>query len=366
MKSILPIHRAISGLNFHGNEKLLVSALDELFHLGVDMGLKDAAGNSCMHKAIQVCNSKQVVVVVDNLIKVGCDVNGLNKDGESVLHMECRKLRQKSIQVVELLLRNGAVCNNRESYALDPLTLTLLRASEISSITTSTDCENASGVENDKLCIEGKRVWVPILHLLLKAGAKWDNMWTQNSKSRSTQLHLLLTSFPPPVDQIIQYKNLVESALDTGFCNSMLEDGKGRNCVFVFCEAMGKASFDTYPECQCILANLLSSSKSAGIGNADRSGRTVFDIKETLPESCLASCRPLLLNNTSEHFYRSTTSSTDRRLNDVALLSAKKGSLLSISKLKPTKGESVFITKSFMPRNLVSTPPRGRNSGQSE
>ena len=279
--------------------------------------------------------------------------------------MECRKLRQKSTQVVELLLRNGAEVCGKNSLSLDPLTLTLIRASEVSYLSTSSDWENV-GDHNGKLAVEGKKVWVPILHSLLKAGAKWDNMWTSTSKSKSTQLHLLLTAFPPPVDQITQYRYLVESALDAGFCNPMLEDGKGRNCVFVFCEAMGRVSFDTYPECQRILASLLSSSKSAGVGNADRSGRTVFDIKETVSNSCLATCRRLLLNSTSDHLNKSSKSSADKTLNAVVLLDAKKGSSgngnssLSMKNFKPTRGESVFITKSFMPKNLMPTPPRGK------
>ena len=53
-KSILPLHRAVSGLHFHGSEKLLVSTLETLTQLGAEVTLSDNAGNTVLHKAIQV------------------------------------------------------------------------------------------------------------------------------------------------------------------------------------------------------------------------------------------------------------------------------------------------------------------------
>ena len=54
VQSILPLHRAVSGLHFHGSEKLLVSSLEALIQLGADLGAADNAGNTVLHKTIQV------------------------------------------------------------------------------------------------------------------------------------------------------------------------------------------------------------------------------------------------------------------------------------------------------------------------
>jgi hypothetical protein len=43
-KSVLPLHRAVSGLHFHGSEKLLVATIEALSTLGADVNLCDHAG----------------------------------------------------------------------------------------------------------------------------------------------------------------------------------------------------------------------------------------------------------------------------------------------------------------------------------
>ena len=69
--SILPLHRAISGLHFHGSDKLLVGAIDELTILGADPNEVDKVGNTALHKAVTVCTSKSVMPVVQALLDRG-------------------------------------------------------------------------------------------------------------------------------------------------------------------------------------------------------------------------------------------------------------------------------------------------------
>jgi hypothetical protein len=52
--NILPLHRALSGFHFHGNQKLLVKTLATLLKFGADVNAVDAGGNTVLHKAIQV------------------------------------------------------------------------------------------------------------------------------------------------------------------------------------------------------------------------------------------------------------------------------------------------------------------------
>jgi len=43
-KSVLPLHRAVSGLHFHGNERLLISTVESLTALGAEINATDHAG----------------------------------------------------------------------------------------------------------------------------------------------------------------------------------------------------------------------------------------------------------------------------------------------------------------------------------
>ena len=90
-RSVLPLHRAVSGLHFHGSEKLLVGTIDTLAQLGADVNAVDHAGNTVLHKAIQVCTSKSAAAVVNTLLRRGANPTLRNKDGDSPLHSECKR-----------------------------------------------------------------------------------------------------------------------------------------------------------------------------------------------------------------------------------------------------------------------------------
>lgn len=90
-KSVLPLHRAISGLHFHGSEKLLIATLEVLVQLGADTHAVDHAGNGVLHKAIQVCTSKSVASVVQCLLLRGASPSVMNKEGDTPLHAECKR-----------------------------------------------------------------------------------------------------------------------------------------------------------------------------------------------------------------------------------------------------------------------------------
>jgi hypothetical protein len=90
-RSILPLHRAISGLHFHGSEKLLIATIEVLLQLGADINAVDHAGNGVLHKSIQICTSKSVSAVINCLIKRGANPQVFNKDGDFPIHAECKR-----------------------------------------------------------------------------------------------------------------------------------------------------------------------------------------------------------------------------------------------------------------------------------
>jgi ankyrin repeat protein len=90
-RSVFPLHRAVSGLHFHGSEKLLVATIETLAQLGADVNSCDHAGNSVLHKAIQVCTSKSAAAVVKTLLQRGANPGIKNKEGDTPLHSECKR-----------------------------------------------------------------------------------------------------------------------------------------------------------------------------------------------------------------------------------------------------------------------------------
>lgn len=117
-----------------------------------------------------------------------------------------------------------------------------------------------------------------------------------------------MAAFPPPKDQIASYQHLLATALASG-ADPLAEDTRGRNCIFVICEAMSHTLFEAFPESRSILLSLLEKCGSSGLGNADRSGKTVFDLEEGVTGSCLSSCRKILLSSTSHSSEKNFTES---------------------------------------------------------
>jgi hypothetical protein len=51
----------------------------------------DHAGNSVLHKTIQVCTSKSVAAVVQTLLHRGAHPSMKNKEGDTPLLAECKR-----------------------------------------------------------------------------------------------------------------------------------------------------------------------------------------------------------------------------------------------------------------------------------
>lgn len=146
-------------------------------------------------------------------------------------------------------------------------------------------------------------------------GSVWDPSWRSSTESgggESSQLHLLLSAFPPHRDDVAAYKQLLKSALEHGLSPSA-KDGAGRTAAFVLFERMASTPTLACPESARIVQLLLQVGGvafAAAVSNgADRLGRSVLDIEDLVPHSCLAAVRPLLMELIS-----SASSSTGRSL----------------------------------------------------
>ena len=249
---------------------------------------------------MQVCTSKSVSSVVDTLLRRGCSAHEQNKEGETPMHLECRNMRVASMAVVKSLLHAGAPADppvhSGGFAAPSPLSLVLKGGQEAAANSFSNISNKLSDSFDggtDRTRSGDRRIWVPLAELLVKSGALWS---THMSKlNQEMHLHLLLRAYPPPQDQAIQYSFLVHSALKSGL-DPLVENNKGRNSIFIFCEVCGRTAGSMLPESQEILSELLWYCPSDGVGimGTDRSGMSVFDIKESVPGSALSRCRKLL------------------------------------------------------------------------
>jgi hypothetical protein len=351
-RSMLPLHRAVSGLHFHGSEKLLIATIDTLAQLGADLDVEDHAGNSVLHKAVHVCTSKSAAAVVKTLLRRGARPNAQNKEGDTPLHCECKQVRSASVEVIQALVGAGADpnCANRQrghSHALSPLTLVLARGAACTS--TGTQLVGGVGAEQfglgaglsppyngamtadgllagggdpghtghspplhsgdtgdtvqstpsphgiEKTRVAGRRVWIRAAEALLKSGARWDVHWRANGGS---QLHLLLAAFPPPRDESSSYRRLLRGALEAGL-EPGEEEERGRSALFLLCEQMAATSAEACPDASRLVHMLLThgadkQTAQALVCAADRSGRCCLDLVDREARSCLAACRHML------------------------------------------------------------------------
>jgi hypothetical protein len=163
---------------------------------------------------------------------------------------------------------------------------------------------SSSGGGQNQPKSSSRKTWLKAAELLVKSGAYWEANW--RSPHGCTQLHLLLAAFPPSREDSAIYRALLKSALDAGV-NPAHEDQKGRNALFVLSEQMAVTPSDQVPDAPRLIHILIEASsvmtpqqQQYGIGGSDRTGRTIFDIHETVPHSCLHACKSLLVQATSK------------------------------------------------------------------
>lgn len=140
---------------------------------------------------------------------------------------------------------------------------------------------------------------------IIDTGAEWNPKW-RNDKG-STMMHLLLASYPPPRSQMHEYMKLVSSAVASGL-SLVAEDDYGNTPIFVLCERFSMVSVDSYPDAIPLMKSLIHVARLTAqnpVANsssitpntfelANRQGKTVFDLPDYVPSSCLSVCKPYL------------------------------------------------------------------------
>ena len=250
----LPLHRAVSGFHFHGNQRFLLRTLAVLLDLGASVNARDPNGGAtCLHKAIQVCSSAAVLPVARLLLSRGADPNlrtasSSQPNGDTCIATELRRLRSKSPEVIDLLVAHGAdvnallgpsgdtalslvlSCAQRRALQLAPTTsneAASLGREVNSSSSSSRSVRNSLNDSRDSVLSShstassvtsashsGRCFWVPVAHVLVERGATWGPPSRTDPLNR-TMLHLLFTGPAPPPKDAPLFNRLVASALQT-------------------------------------------------------------------------------------------------------------------------------------------------------
>jgi hypothetical protein len=245
---LLTLHRSVSGFHFHGSQRLLIQTLRVLLEHNADINGCDHNGNTALHKVLQVCTSTAVVTVSRCLLQNGADPKVRNVDGETALHAEIRRLRCKSVEVVDLLCSYGAAVNATNKNGFSPLMLALhsaqKRGIEVSSSTSDAVVGSTSGElsatarapATTSLSCSGRNFWVPVAHALVRHGALWDG--THRDTQGRTQLHLLFSGpAPPPQDgqaRLALVKSILEHTAGAAEVLPRVCDRSGNTVLHLF------------------------------------------------------------------------------------------------------------------------------------
>ena len=309
-------------MHFHGSQKLLLATINCLLNFHAGVNLKDKEGSIALHKAIQICPSKNAAIILKLLLMHNMNPNIVNKSNEMALHIECKRLRSASPEVVNLLIQANANVNAKSTFiginennqnhnhktSSTPLSLTIEQATlsaysleelmniakyrngshghnnnlhDGSALTThslslsdrSTSSFTAAAVteKNDTThrfmtSPSARKVWIKVASQLIEAGAVWDLSWRNHHGS--TLMHLLLSTFPPPRKQMDEYIILVNSATKAGL-NLFTDDDFGRTPIFILCERFSMISVDNYPDAIGFMKSLIQIARNHNRNNGN-------------------------------------------------------------------------------------------------
>jgi len=83
---LLPIHRALSGFEYHSDSNRLLDTLKCLVGLGADVTHVDANGDTALHRALATCPANVALDVCEYLLSCGVDPETRNLSGDSSLN----------------------------------------------------------------------------------------------------------------------------------------------------------------------------------------------------------------------------------------------------------------------------------------
>lgn len=321
--SILPLHKAINSLH-HSGQVLQVIA-GTLCDMGCNINECDVKGCSPLHRAITLWTESGLCLPVINLLlSRGANPTVTNNEGDTPLHLILRKAgadRSSWIDNTRLSVPSfkgdRGVESSFQSTTNETKNGNFHRSNSTNSTWTGEEKTGRTDSFNPVTFREGESFsenlgdpevsstlrWVFVAEKLLTSGATWESpsCSRQGRGHKDNQLHLLLQAFPsknPTAEETVAYRFLLSSALIS--LDPTAEDFKGRNGIFVLCNRLANIPAASHPGELPLHLSVVEAvvdalkRRGCGLGGSDRSGLTIFDIRESVPNSCISAVSPIL------------------------------------------------------------------------
>jgi ankyrin repeat protein len=250
----LPLHSAICGASIHHSEHLVAQTVHALMRFHVDVNAQDLAGDTPLHKVmqvwmfsffvseqvsfvlVQVAPWESIVPLMKCLLQYDADVNIQNTSGSSLVHLAMHRMRPQTLQILELLHVHSAALNTPAADGTTPFLLAVQHASSLSN--------------------EHSHVWILVVRYMLQQGVAWIPFRDENG---NTLLHLLLDS-PCPPEYAKQHVELVSSLLGSKCVDINAVDNSGDSAIHLFCRCgrVWIARFAHFSnQCVCVCMRVL-------------------------------------------------------------------------------------------------------------
>ena len=234
--NLMPIHRAITGLNYHGDFTKVQKCIEVLVKNGFNLNQVDENGNTVLMHALTAMPAKKSISILRNIVSSqSVDVQHRNVDGETALHIEIRRMGSMSLSIIKMLVEKGADINAESKDGLTPLTLCVV----LSRRAMGSPSTHSAGVWT------GRSHWIPIVRYLISQKASWVSRSSIVDHCGRTPLHLLLSMPPPGISFTDEHLMIVENCLKLtkGFKPTIdinAEDRYGNTALLGFCKAIAE------------------------------------------------------------------------------------------------------------------------------
>ena len=233
--NLVPIHRAITGLNYHGDLSRVQKCVSVLLDNGFNLNQVDENGNTVLMHALTSMPAKKSMSLLRNILSVpSVNVSHKNSDGESALHIEIRRMNAMSLPIIKMLVEHGADVNAESKDGLTPLTLCIV----LSRRAMGSPSSATAGVWT------GTNYWIPIVRYLISYKAAWIGKKSAIDHCGRNPLHLLLSMPPPCINLADDHVSIVSNCLSmtSKKININAQDRYGNTALLGFCKAIAGIS----------------------------------------------------------------------------------------------------------------------------
>jgi hypothetical protein len=231
--SLIPIHRAVTGLSYHGEAERVEKCMEVLLKNGFNLNDQDENGNTALMHTLTCVPAKKSITILRAMLKSeSLDLSIRNENGETALHIELRRMTSMSLSIIKMIVARGCDVNGTSKNGLTPLTLCVVLARRALGSPSS---------PNSTTAWTGRNYWIQVARFLISRGGKWNlgNKCVVDHSER-TPLHLILSMPPPALSLTKEHVSVVRHCISSinihRFMNINAIDRYGNTALLAFCK----------------------------------------------------------------------------------------------------------------------------------